>query len=82
MARIRNDFKKKKTANRTSDSFKVGRFLIETISLIFKSVKGIIVFCDLPFYFHRALNYLYVHFDIWARISLFIGVNIMPSDKQ
>ena len=40
MARIHNDFKKKKNkqTNGTSNSFKVGRFLIETISLIFKSV--------------------------------------------
>jgi len=32
------------------------------------------VFCNLPFYFHSALNYLYVHLDIWALISLFTDV--------
>ena len=46
-------------------SFKEGRFLIEIISLLPSSV-----------YFHRALNHLYVHLDIWARISLFTNVNI------
>ena len=39
------------------------------------------VFCNLPFYFQRASNYFYVHLDIWARISLFTGVDIMPSNK-
>ena len=34
------------------------------------------------FYFHSVLNYLYSHLDIWARIFLFTGLNIMPSDKQ
>ena len=40
------------------------------------------VFCNLPFYFHSALNYLYVHLDIWARISLFTDVDIMPGNNQ
>ena len=41
------------------------------------------VFCNLPFYFLRALNYLYVHMDIWTRIALFTGahVDIMPGNK-
>ena len=39
------------------------------------------VFCNLPFYFHGTLNCLYVRLDIWARISLFTGVDIMPGNK-
>ena len=39
------------------------------------------VFCNLPFYFHSTLNRLYVHLDIWARISLFTGVDVMLDNK-
>ena len=39
------------------------------------------VFCNLPFYFHSSLNCLYVHLDVWARITLFTGVDIMPGNK-
>ena len=39
------------------------------------------VFCNLPFYFHSTLNYLYVQLDIWTRISFFTGVGIMPGNK-
>ena len=40
------------------------------------------IWVDLPFYFHTALNYLYVHLDVWASVSLFKGVNIAPRNKQ
>ena len=36
------------------------------------------VFCNLPFYFHSALT---IYLDIWARISLFTGVDMMPGNK-
>ena len=39
------------------------------------------VFYNLPFYFHSALNYLCVHLDIWVRIFLFTGVDMMPGNK-
>ena len=39
------------------------------------------VFCNLPFYFHSTLNCLYVHLDIWVRISLFTGVDVMLDNK-
>ena len=41
------------------------------------------VFYNLPFYFHSALNYLCVHLDIWARIRVFFftSVDIMPGNK-
>ena len=40
------------------------------------------VFCNLPFYFHRALNYLYVHLDIWASISLSTGVKCVAISSK
>ena len=47
-----------------------------------KELWSFAIWVDLPFYFHTALNYLYVHLDVWASVSLFKGVNIAPRNKQ